>query len=246
VVAAVARGTYAGVVRRLYGQDVFSDPRRTFAAIGEALEYYQQTPAAFSPFSSKYDAFLAGRATLTAQEARGLALFNDPKTANCAQCHISGVMADGRPPLFTDFGFVALGLPRNPAIPANADPTHYDLGLCGPERPDLANRPELCGMFKAPTLRNVALRKSFYHNGVFHTLREAVAFYAERDTNPAKYYPTGPNGPDKFNDLPPADRTNVTTDLPFGPRRVLSDADIDDLATFLGTLTDGYPPQAGK
>ena len=185
VVAKVARAAYAGEVRRLYGQAVFADTTRAFAAITEALEYYQQTPAVFSPFTSKYDAVLRGAAMLSDQEARGLTLFNDPGTGNCAQCHKSAVTADGHPPLFTDFGYVALGVPRNPAIAANADPGYFDLGLCGPVRHDLADRREFCGMFKAPTLRNVALRRSFYHNGFFHTLREAVAFYATRDSDPA-------------------------------------------------------------
>jgi cytochrome c peroxidase len=237
VVAAVARASYADKVRRLYGQNVFADPPAAFAAVTEALEFYQETPATFSPFSSKYDAFLAGRALLTAQEGRGLALFNDPLKGNCAQCHKSAVTADGRPPLFTDFGFVALGVPRNRAIPANDDPGYFDLGLCGPERKDLAGRDAYCGMFKAPTLRNVALKESFYHNGVFHSLREAVVFYAERDTDPAKWYAGR-----TFDDLPAAYVGNVNSEIPFGPKRVLSDADVDDLVAFLGTLTDGYRP----
>jgi cytochrome c peroxidase len=241
VVAAVARAAYAGEIRRLYGQDIFTDTARAFAAVTEALEFYQETPATFAPFSSKYDAFLAGRTALTASETRGLAVFNDPARGNCAKCHISAVTPDGQPPLFTDFGYVALGVPRNRAIPANDDPAWFDLGLCGPERRDLAGKPEYCGMFKAPTLRNVALKQSFYHNGVFQSLREAVDFYAERDTDPAKWYPKGPDGAvRKFDDLPANYVANVTMELPFGDKRVLSDGDVDDLVAFLRTLTDGY------
>jgi cytochrome c peroxidase len=239
VVAVVARAGYAGEVRRLYGADVFDDSARAFAAVQEALEFYQQTPAVFAPFSSKYDAFLRGRATLTAQEARGLLVFNDPGKGNCARCHKSAVTADGRPPLFTDFGFVALGLPRNPAIPANSDPSWFDLGLCGPERKDLAGIGRYCGMFRAPSLRNVALKQSFYHNGVFHSLRDAVAFYATRDSDPGHWYPVGTEGVvRKFDDLPAAYAVNVDMEPPFGGERILSDADVDDL--FLATLTDGF------
>ena len=61
----------------MYGQAVFADTARAFAAITEALEYYQQTPAVFSPFTSKYDAVLRGAAMLSDQEARGLTMFND-------------------------------------------------------------------------------------------------------------------------------------------------------------------------
>jgi cytochrome c peroxidase len=241
VVAAVARADYADDVRRLYGQDVFADPARALAVLTEALEFYQETPEIFAPFSSKYDAFLRGRITLTEQEARGLAVFNDPTKGNCTNCHKSTVTPDGRPPLFTDFGYVALGVPRNRAIAANDDPAYFDLGMCGPQRHDLAGRAEYCGMFKAPTLRNVALKQSFYHNGVFHTLREAVDFYAKRDTDPGKWYPRGPDGAvRKFDDLPAAYAGNVNMEMPFGGKRVLSDADVDDLVAFLGTLTDGF------
>jgi cytochrome c peroxidase len=241
VVAAVARAVYANEVKHLHGQDIFADEERAFGAITEALEFYQQIPSVFSPFSSKYDAVLRGAASLTPAEARGLEVFNNEAKGNCAECHKSQVTREGRPPLFTDFGFVALGLPRNAAIPANDDPTWFDLGLCGPERNDLAGRREYCGLFKTPTLRNVALKQSFYHNGVVHTLRDAVAFYARRDIEPAKWYPSAPDGSVlKFNDLPIAYIQNVSAEMPFGPRRPLSDADVDDLVAFLHTLTDGY------
>jgi cytochrome c peroxidase len=243
VVASVLSGSNADEVRALFGADVFADPARAFAALTEALEYYQETQPTFSPFTSKYDASLSGHAKLTAQEASGLALFNDPEKGNCAQCHKSAVASDGRGPLFTDFGFIALGVPRNKAIPANADPAYYDLGLCGPQRHDLTQKTEYCGLFKTPTLRNVGLRQSFYHNGAFHTLRDAVAFYAQRDSDPAKWYPTAADGTvQKFDDIPAIYRSNVSMELPFGPHRVLSDADVDDLVAFLRTLTDGYQP----
>ncbi len=80
-------------------------------------------------------------------------------------------------------------MPRNPAIPANADPAYHDLGLCGPYRTDFKDRAEYCGLFRTPTLRNVALKKSFFHNGVFHDLRDAVAFYATAIPIPATGIP---------------------------------------------------------
>ncbi len=73
-------------------------------------------PPTFYPYSSKYDAFLRGSASLSAAEQRGLAAFNDPARGNCARCHPSA-MREGALPQFTDFGFAALGAPRNPAIP---------------------------------------------------------------------------------------------------------------------------------
>ena len=44
-------------------------------------------------------------------------------------------------------------------------------------------------MFRTPTLRNVATRRVFFHNGVTRKLRDAVRFYAERDLQPARWYP---------------------------------------------------------
>ena len=230
-----------------FGGDVLADPAKTFAALTHALEVYEQSPRDFYPYSSKYDAYLAGRAPLTPQEAHGLALFNDPEKGNCASCHYSAPDFNGAPPQFTDYGFIALGLPRNAAIPANADAAYYDLGLCGPLRTDFAGRGDYCGLFRTPSLRNVALRKTFFHNGVVHSLREAVAFYVERDTQPEKWYPHTPGGRTrKFDDLPAQYVTNVNTDPPFGAKPgnkpALSAPEIDDVVAFLRTLTDGYRP----
>ncbi|MGN5507475.1 hypothetical protein ACLJCO_09730, partial [Campylobacter coli] len=109
--------------------------------------------------------------------------------------------------------------------------------------PELASRTELCGAFKVPTLRNVATRKAFFHNGRFKTLREALRFYVTRDTQPELWYPVVNGVVDKFNDLPPAYRANVnTTEVPYnrkpGDAPALSDAEIDDVIAFLGTLND--------
>ena len=62
------------------------------------------------------------RRSLSPAEERGLALFEDPEKGNCAACHPSRPAADGSPPLFTDFTYDNVGLPRNAHIPANADP----------------------------------------------------------------------------------------------------------------------------
>jgi cytochrome c peroxidase len=243
--ARIARSGYAGELRRLFGPSLFDDTDKAIAAIGSALAIYQQDAATFYPYSSKYDAYLAGGAQLTAQEARGLKLFNDPMKGNCASCHISAPANDGTPPQFTDYGLIALGLPRNRALPANADARFFDLGACGPLRTDLAGRAEYCGLFRTPSLRNVSLRRTFFHNGLVHSLREAVAFYVERDTNPSKWYMRDAAGNvDKFDDLPAQYHGNINNDPPFGSRPrgepALSAAEIDDVVAFLKTLTDGY------
>jgi cytochrome c peroxidase len=217
VVAAAEKAAYAEDLKKVSG----AGTQALFNTILEALEAWQQDDEQFYPYSSKYDAWLAGKATLTDTENHGLRLFTDPQKGDCAQCHIATRGAKGTPPQFTDYGLIALGLPRNPEIPANKDPQWYDLGLCGPERKDLSDKPEYCGRFMTPTLRNVATRHAFFHNGVFHTLREAVAFYGKRDNNPA--------------DMPARYQSNITTE-----RVKLSEAEINDIAAFLQTLTDGF------
>lgn len=250
VVAKVARASYAEQFRRTFGANVFDERGRAFKAVLLALETFEESPADFYPYSSKYDAFLRGRASLSPAESRGLEAFNDPARGNCARCHPSSIR-EGAFPQFTDFGFAALGAPRNPAIPANADPRYHDLGLCGPLRGDLAGRAEYCGMFRTPTLRNVARKRVFMHNGVFHSLEDVVRFYAERDTAPEKWYPRSASGAVmKFDDLPPEYRRNIEADPPFGRRPgeapALSDADVRDIVAFLSALSDGYHGTAGQ
>jgi cytochrome c peroxidase len=246
VLAKVQAG-HAAQFRAVFGAKVFDDEALAFKGVLMALEAYQQSPAEFYPYSSKYDAYLMNEASLSAQELRGLAAFNDPEKGNCARCHPSAKVK-GALPQFTDFGYAAIGAPRNPAIPANADRRYHDLGLCGPLRTDLQDRHEYCGLFRTPSLRNVARRAVFLHNGVFHSLSDVVRFYAERDTKPEKWYPRAPDGRIlKFDDLPAAYVANLDSQAPFdrraGDASALSDQDIQDIVAFLQTLSDGYLPR---
>jgi len=243
VVAKVRTG-HAAQFRAVFGDKVFDDAALAFKGVLMALETYQQSPKEFYPYSSKYDAYLKHDAALSAQELRGLAAFNDPEKGNCARCHPSAKIK-GAFPQFTDFGFAAIGAPRNAAIPANADRRYFDLGLCGPLRTDLQDRLEFCGLFRTPSLRNVARRPVFLHNGVFHSLSEVVRFYAERDTKPQQWYPRRADGRIlKFDDLPAAYAANLDTQAPFdrraGDAPAMSAQDIEDIVVFLQTLSDGY------
>jgi len=172
---------------------------------------------------------------------RGLAIFNDPRKGNCASCHPSQ-MRSGARPQFTDYGYAALAVPRNAAIPANADPRFFDLGLCGPQRKDLSDHPEYCGMFKVPTLRNVAVRREFFHNGKFSDLETSVQFYAQRNTAPERWYTRSRRTAGTFDDLPTALQANVNREPPFGLTRgekpPIGDEEIADVIAFLRTLTD--------
>ena len=165
VVAEMQRSSYAEEFRKVFGADIFRDPGRAYAAALAALEHFELNDPSFRPFSSKFDDYLDGKAQLTAEEERGKTLFDDPQRGNCAVCHLDRPGVDGSHPLFTDYQFEALGVPRNPEIAANATADYHDQGVCGPLRGDQAEQAKYCGLFKTPTLRNVATRGAFFHTG---------------------------------------------------------------------------------
>ena len=251
----MANSNVAQLARRLRATPYFNEFRQLYAAgkpladdelvdrAAEALERYQLEDPAFHPYSSRYDQFLAGKLELSAQELRGLRLFVDPAKGNCAECHPHASGAGGRAPAFTDFSFHALGVPRNPAIPANAERHFYDLGLCGPRRRDLQGERNYCGFFKTPSLRNVARRRFLFHNGRVTTLAEAVRFYVERDRLPTLWYPPVVGTSLPYDDLPVDLRGNVDrSDAPFnwraGEPPALDAAEVEDVVAFLQTLSD--------
>ncbi len=239
VVAKVARSKYAALFEQEWGAGILSRRDEAFDAIAASIAAFESTER-FHPFNSRYDRYVRGVAALSAQEARGLALFLDPQKGNCVACHAADPKShDPRDSLFTDFTYDNLGVPRNAGIPANADPEFFDLGLCGPQRTSPTADSTQCGAFKVPTLRNVARKQAFMHNGYFRSLRDVVAFYAKRDTDPGRWYPGGA----KFDDLPPAYRGNVNVaEVPYdrrpGAAPRLTDSEIDDLTAFLRALND--------
>ncbi|MBW0446983.1 c-type cytochrome [bacterium M00.F.Ca.ET.228.01.1.1] len=237
---------YIGQFKQIFGPAIEANPSLLVSEAMFAVGRYQIEDPSFHAFSSKYDYWLEGKARLTRAELHGLQLFNDKDKANCAGCHLSQPGKDGLPPVFTDTQYEALGVPRNPAIPANRDPGFFDMGVCGPFRHDLAKETQYCGMFLTPTLRNVANRKVFFHNGVYHDLKQVMDFYNLRNTSPEKIYPRDASGKvQKYNDLPAQYHANVdASDAPFdrklGDKPAMSDADIEDIIAFMKTLSDGY------
>lgn len=243
---------YRDVFAQLFGPGVFNDPRLLLSEAMFAVARYQVEDPSFHPYTSKYDYWLEGKTRLTRAEMRGLRIFNDPKKANCAGCHLSAPSKDGQPPMFTDFEYEALGVPRNGTLAVNRSASYHDLGLCGPYRTDLAKETQYCGMFLTPTLRNTATRSVFFHNGVYRSLDRVLTFYNLRDIDPAKIYPHDANGKvEQYDDLPVKYRANIDkTDAPFdrhpGDTPAMTQADIADVIAFLETLTDGYKLPSGK
>ncbi|GGP26379.1 cytochrome-c peroxidase [Silvimonas amylolytica] len=233
----------AEAFRRVFGDKILASDKDALHYAGIALAQYQLEDQAFHPYSSKFDAWMDGKAQLTAQELRGKQLFDDPKSGNCASCHFDAKGANGAHPLFTDYQFEVLGVPRNSELAANKNPHFFDMGLCGPLRQDQAKEKTYCGMFRTPTLRNVATRGSFFHNGRYRDLKTALQFYVQRDTHPQRWYPVKNGKVVKFDDLPADLRGNVdTNDEPLtrkrGGKPAWNDQQINDVIAFLKTLND--------
>jgi cytochrome c peroxidase len=219
-----------------------------------AFAAFEASPGV-SPFTSKFDAVLAGQAQFTKRESAGLSLFN--AKAKCSFCHDSS----GSKPLFTDFTAANLGLPanyNNPFFfesvdngrglvenPLGRDYVDNGLGttLAQSSNPGWqALAPQFAGTFQVATLRNVARlpRKGFVraymHNGAFTDLKEIVHFYNTRDVLPRCQHGGGGVGVTCW--PAPAQPNNV--DHKKTGNLHLTDAEETDIVAFLKTLSDGY------
>ena len=249
VLEQVAASKYASLWEEVWGEPISvatqAEIEMNYDRIGLSIAAYEDSPEV-NPFSSKFDYYLVGQVDLTEQEQMGLELFNGK--AMCDECHISEPDS-GEPPLFTDFTFDNLGVPKNPENPFyDMDTVYLDDG--SPINPEGANwidpglggflltRPEWSylaaenmGKHKVPTLRNVAkgpgknFPKAFTHNGVFKSLEEVVHFYNTRDV---EAWP------------PPEVAANVNTEE-LGDLGLTAEEEAAIVA-FMKTLSDGYTP----
>lgn len=242
VVAKVCGGSYAALFLRVWGADACAVVDQAYDFIGRSIATYEASPEV-SAFSSKYDAWKAGQATLSPREQRGLALFEGK--AKCSTCHPA--------PLFTDFTFDNLGVPRNPKNPFYtqldfnpAGDAWVDPGLAGflatrPEWADLASAN--LGKQRVPTLRNVDLRpsshfvKAYAHNGYFKSLKTVVHFYNTRDVLPTCASASASGVGQRCWPAPEV-AANVNR-VELG-NLGLSDEEEDELVAFLKALSDGY------
>jgi cytochrome c peroxidase len=200
-------------------------PTKYYECIGRSIAAYERSKEV-SQFTSKYDYWLKGRAKLTGQEQRGLELFNGK--AKCANCHVA--------PLFTDFSYDNLGVPRNPLNPFYNEPEWNPLGQAWVDKGlgGFLNDSTQIGKFKVPTLRNVALRptknfiKAYSHNGYFKSLEEIVHFYNTRDVFGAGW---------------PAPEVAVNINTTEVGNLGLNHGEELAIVAFLETLSDGYMPK---
>lgn len=246
VIARLQTGANAAAFMAVYGANVFDDIDVAYNNLAGAIAEYERSPE-LSPFTSKYDYSLRGQARLSPQEMRGLAAFNDPMKGNCAACHISAPGDDGSMPLFTDFSYDNIGMPKNwhsdflsLDVQYNPDGAAFlDYGLGGVVGDD-----SLYGAFKVTTLRNIALTEPYGHNGYFTSLEQVVDFYATRDTKPVCVDPTVTASAAAALGCWPASEFDATKNADELGNLPLTKRDKADIVAFLNTLSDGYVPSS--
>jgi cytochrome c peroxidase len=240
----------------------------TFDQMGFAIAAYEGS-SDVSPFSSKFDAFLAGNVKLTAQEQRGYDLFRGQ--GNCNSCHLDGngtgsnqkTTAANVRPLFTDETSENLGVPANPNlafysenkpdadgyIPNPAGRKYVDTGLAdmltGPPNPDASwtkLAPKYVGAMKVPTVRNVDMRPNpSFIKPYMHN------GYFKNLKDVVHFYNTRDTLPRcKAGDhlivnvtCWPAPEVSVNLDKTIGNLKLTAQQE-DDIVAFMKTLTDGY------
>ena len=247
VVTRVCASGYKDLFTEVWG-DAMCDPANVDTAydnIGYSIAAYEASPAV-NAFTSKYDwSLLPGKVKLRQEERRGLALFQTK--GKCVKCHAS----EGRAPLFTDYTYDNLGIPKNPENPVyDENPTFIDPGLGGflATRTDYAAYAEAnMGKHKVPTLRNVDLRldpvtvKAYGHNGYFKTLEGIVHFYNTRDVLPACPGDYTEETALAANCWPAPEVAENLNTRELGNLGLSADEEAAIVA-FLKTLSDGYTP----
>ena len=181
------------------------------ARLAKALADFERT--LITP-DAPYDRFVRGEGdALTAQQKRGMARFDE---IGCSRCH-SG----------PNFSGASLFEPRRPFMQLMTRGTRFEATLGRDKRragPEAEN-----GVWRIPSLRNVALTAPYLHDGSVSELKEAVRIMGEMQARATLAW-TGAASP------PPA---WLASQRRFEPtsRRVMTVEDVDDIAAFLTALT---------
>ncbi len=223
---------YVAAFTSLWGTGVFEDTDQAYRAMTEAIAAFERTNV-FAPFDSKYDRYLRGEYTLSADEELGRLLFFSEQFTNCNLCHQLKRSPIDPGETFSNYEYHNIGVPENLQVRGQNGVAvgHVDGGLF--ENP-LVSDPSRRGQFKVPTLRNVAVTGPYMHNGVFDDLRTVVLFYNKYNTR-SEARQINPETGATWN-APEYAPTLSVQELTHGP--ALDDQRIDALVGFMKTLTD--------
>ena len=119
---------------------------------------------------SKFDRYLRGETQLSQDELEGYLLFVTEDGADCFHCHGGGGNA-----LMTTNLFYNNGLDTDFNDPQ--------------DRHTVTGNPNDRGVYKAPTLRNIAVSAPYMHDGRFTTMDEVIDFYSDSVKNSATISP---------------------------------------------------------
>jgi cytochrome c peroxidase len=254
VCSKIKTSSYAELFEKVWGKGSLNCGKKvsaTYDRVARSIAAYERSREA-NPFNSKFDLWLRKKAVLSDEERRGLELFEGK--GKCAECHPSKRGLKGAAPLFTDFTYDNIGVPKNLKNPFYAMPVQWnpegaafvDTGLGGflKEAGYKASvyEPEI-GKFKVPTLRNIDQRpspdfvKAFGHNGYFKTLKEIVHFYNTRDVLPRCEKTSDPKS--VLNCWPEPEVSSNLNKEELGNLGLTEDEE-NAIVAFLKTLTDGY------
>ena len=217
----ILNAPYYSLYKKVYGKMRYAS--EAYVNVCDAIAAFERSNL-FQEFTSKYDYYLEGKVQLTPQEQLGLELFEGK--ARCNQCHSTEISVESGKPLFTNFGYYNLGVPRNEENPFYS--THPSINPKGKSAIDLGlgnvvNDPNENGKFRVPTLRNVQYTGPYFHNGYFTTLKEVIHFINTRDSENLYM-------PEVFENI----AYQITGSLH------LSEEEENALVAFLLCLTDGY------
>ena len=201
---------YSGAFEVAFGQG----KRATIERIAKALAAYQRS---LVTRDTPYDRFMEGDATaLSEAQKRGMYLFRD---LGCKICH-AGPNFSGASQIGPRRPFAHLRTDR--LAPDQAAELDKDKGAAGAAAP--------FGLWRVPSLRNVALTAPYFHNGAIETLREAVTIMARAQVDAIIAEPGSPATEARLLWDPARGRFDR-----LEPRSV-SSRDIDDLVAFLHAL----------
>ena len=205
--------TLDGVVKRLQADPnypamfnkAWGTDQITIEMVVKSIASFERTVLAGD---SPFDRFMYAHdsTALSPAAQRGMIVFMKKDKGNCKACH----SFDKNPSLFTDNKFHNLGVGADPRGNFN------DVG-----RYAITKNEDDMGCFKTPTLRNLANRGPYMHDGSFPTLQDALADHVG-----------GSNW-------------NSRIDREIHSLNVLTSDEREDLMRFLDSLNGKLPPNVG-
>jgi cytochrome c peroxidase len=209
---------------------VFGPGEIVFGWVGQAIAEFQiSLLAANAPI----DRFARGdHGAMTAAQKRGALLFFGE--AGCADCH---AVAGGANEMFSDFEMYVVGVPQiSPPFGAGTGNRLFD----GSGEDEDFGRFNISGddadlyAFRTSPLRNIAVQPTFFHDGAYLTLEEAVRHHLDAAGSLFAYDPEEVGVEDDLHHLGPVDELASRIDPLLASPLNLTDQEVTDLVAFVG------------